>query len=278
MHVTRYLALVSVLLLSACSAFTTQTSIAPITPNLNATLELAVGTLNNAYGLLGTSGVYLNAITSFRNPTGTSAFPNPGTAYLTGPGGLDANLGNLYAYGQYLGTNYTLGEPPAFSPQNSYGGYSTGYIITYAAPTPGTYTVSTTVKTAGRSLNFSATATLPNPATVLPDEPLPTWVTDGKGGGTFTMTNPSGVTESLIFIQASNGAYVADVELKSPATTVNVPDGTLTSGTTYYVFCIGADFPLIESAPPNSTAYKPVIAGSGGTADITASSFTTFTE
>jgi len=269
--------------LAGCSAAGvsagTNTSIAPITlSNTNATLQLGVGTLNNPYGLLGAPGVYLNSITTFRNPTGTAAFFHPGEAFLTGPGGLDADLGGLFAYGQAAGVNFTLGEPPAFSPQNLVGGYSTGYILTYAPPTPGTYTVQTTVAQDTSTLNFSANALLPNPALVLPNEPLPAWVTDGRGGGTFTMTNPASVTESLLFIQATNGAYVGDVELKSPATTANVPPGTLNAGQTYYVFCIGADFPMIESAPPNSSIPNPTIVGSGGTADITASDATTFTE
>lgn len=272
------IAVTALLAASGCTTFGTQTTTAPITTNTNAVLQLAVGTLNNAYGLLGTSGTFLNVMTSFRNSTGTSAFPSPGDATLTGPSSLDASLGTLWSYGQAAGVNGTLGEPPAFAPQNDIGGYSTGYILTSAPDTPGTYMVSTTVAFDGGSKTFTASASLPNAPTVLPNEPLPTWVTDSRGGGTFTMTNPSGVTESLIFIQAFNGAYVGDVELKSPATSVSVPDGTLTVGTTYYVFCIGADFPLIESAPPNSHSERPALTGSGGTADITASSYTTFTE
>lgn len=266
-------------LLSACSTVSTTTTIPVTTTPSNATLQLAVGTLNNTSGLLGTPGTYLNAVTTFRNSTGTAAYFHPGSAQITGPAfASPAGLGELFAYGQPAGANGTLGEPPAFAPQNLVGGYSTGYILTGAAPTAGAYTVSTTVHTNGKTLNFSASATLPNGATVLPLEPLPGWTTDGNGGGTFTMTNPAGVTESLIFVQAGNGAYVASVELKSPATSVNVPDGTLTVGTTYYVFCLGADYPMIESAPPNSKNARPTLTGAGGTADLTASSFTTFTE
>jgi len=271
--------LAAALLLASCSAAGTNTSIAPITTsNTNATLELAVGTLYDQFGLLGTPGTYLNAVTSFRNPTGTAAFFHPGTAMLAGPGGLSLKLGELFAYGQGAGVNFTLGEPPAFSPQNLVGGYSTGYILTGVAPTPGDYTVSTTVATSGQTLPFSATATLPSSPTVLPPMPLPAWTSDGNGGGTFTMTNPQGVTESLIFIQAQNGAYVATMELKSPATSVSVPDGVLGAGVTYYVFDIGADYPMIENAPPNSTVANPTLAGSGATADITTSNATTFTE
>lgn len=271
--------LAAALLLASCSAAGTNTSIAPITTsNTNATLELAVGTLYDQFGLLGTPGTYLNAVTSFRNPTGTAAFFHPGTAMLAGPGGLSLKLGELFAYGQGAGVNFTLGEPPAFSPQNLVGGYSTGYILTGVAPTPGDYTVSTMVATSGQTLPFSATATLPSSPTVLPPMPLPAWTSDGNGGGTFTMTNPPGVTESLIFIQAQNGAYVATMELKSPATSVTVPDGTLGAGVTYYVFDIGADYPMIENAPPNSTVANPTLAGSGATADITTSNASTFNE
>ncbi len=273
------LAAAAALSLCACSGLGTDTSTAPITTsNTQAVLQLAVGTLNDSNGLLGNAGTYLNVVTSFRNPTGTAAFFHPGTASLSGPGGLNLGLGGLFAYGQAAGTNFTLGEPPAFNPQNLSGGYSTGYVLTGAPPTPGTYTVSTSVAFNGQTVAFHASAVLPASPAILPDEPLPAWSSDGKGGGTFTMTNPTGVTESLIFIQAHNGAYVAGLELKSPATSVAVPDGTLSAGTTYYVFCLGADYPMIESAPPNSSAPAPQLAGSGGTADLTTSGATTFVE
>jgi len=272
-------ALVSAVLVAACS---TNTSIAPITSrSANATLELAVGTLNDYSGLLGPPGTSLNAVTSFRNAGGGAAFASPSTTgkiFLSGPGGLNVNLGNLYAYGQAAGVNGTLGEPPAFSPQNLVGGYSTGFIVTEAPPTPGQYSVATSVAANGQTLSFSASATLPNSPTVLPNEPLPAWKTDGKGGGTFTMTNPPGVGESLIWIQAMNGAYVASVVLKSPATSVSVPDGTLAPGVSYYEFCVGADYALVEDAPPNSTVPNPPLTGAHGTADITASTARTFVE
>jgi hypothetical protein len=234
--------------------------------------------LYDQFGLLMKAGTYLNVVTSFRNPTGTAAFFHPGDATLSGPGGMTVDLGTLFAYGQAAGANYTLGEPPAFNPQNLAGGYATGYILTGAAPTPGQYTVSTSVSTNGSTLPFTATATLPSSPTVLPPMPLPAWTSDGKGGGTFTMTNPPGVTESLIFIQAKNGAYVASMELKSPATSVTVPDNTLGIGVTYYVFDLGADYPMIESAPPDSTIANPTLAGPSGTADLSTSDATTFTE
>jgi hypothetical protein len=250
-------------------------------------MELAVGTLNDSVGLLGNAGTYLNVVTSFRNPTGTSAFFHPGTAFLTGPGSLSVKLGSLWAYGQAVGVNGTLGEPPAFSPQNLVGGYSTGYVLTgVTALTPGDYTVSTNVSYTPANgptttQTFSASATLPSSPTVLPPDSTPAWTSDGKGGGTFTMTNPPGVTESLIFIQAQNGAFVASLELKSPATSVTVPDGTLSVGATYYVFDLGADYPMIEDAPPNSTVPNPTLTGSSGTADLTTGinwSAPTFTE
>jgi hypothetical protein len=281
MKFSRLAILLAAALFASCGQTGTNTSIAPITTsNTNATMQLAVGTLNDS-GLLYGAGTWLNVVTSFRNPTGTAAFFHPSTTgkiYLTGPGALNLNVGSLYAYGQTAGANGTLGEPPAFSPQNSVGGYSTGYILTGVAPVPGSYGISTTVSVNGQNLNFSASATLPNSPVVLPPEPLPAWTSDGKGGGAFTMTNPAGVTESLIWIQAQNGAYVASVELVSPATSVSVPDGTLTVGATYYVFNVGADYPMVESAPPNSSVPNPTLTGSGGTADLTSSWYTTFTE
>src|ERR1700736_1722318 len=71
-----------------------------------ATMELAVGTLNDSSGSFSkyetgtaTGGTYLNVVTSFRNQFGNSAFTNPGSATLSGPSG-PVPVGKLFSYGQ----------------------------------------------------------------------------------------------------------------------------------------------------------------------------------
>jgi hypothetical protein len=49
-----------------------------------------------------------------------------------------------------------------------------------------------------------------------------------------------------------------------------LPAGTLAAGT-YTAFALGADYPLVESGPPASSALLPPIGGAGGTANLTAS-------
>jgi hypothetical protein len=57
-----------------------------------------------------------------------------------------------------------------------------------------------------------------------------------------------------------------------------VPPGTLGTGESVSAFVIGADYPLVESAPPNNTSATPTIVGAGGTADVTVSSPLSFTQ
>jgi len=278
MKYVRFAAITVIAGLAACNG--TNTSTAPVTYTATqATLQMAVGTLNDQYGLLGSVGTYLNIVTTFRQSNGLAAYFRPGVATLTGPGlSQPVTLGNLFAYGQTAGANFTLGEPPAFPGKNLAGGYATGYILTGLPPVSGTYTVSTETSQNGKNLTYTASATLPTPPTVLPAMPNATFTSDGNGGGTITLTNPPGVTEALLFFQSqANGSYAASVELKSPATSVQVPDGTLAAGS-YWLFSLGADYPLIEAAPPNSTVPNPVISNSSGSADLTTSGAPTVIE
>ena len=298
------IALVGVGMMAGC---TTNNTVGNPQFTTHAKLQLAVGTLNDAFGTLTSApGTYLNAVSTFRNQNGASAFINPGTPTFALPGGGSATVCGLFSYGQNpltmiaplldnnpgtegpIGANApAFGVPPAYNPANSDGiGYALGYLVyldptctLYVLPppaTPGAYTLSTTVSTNGRKLPFSATATLGATPTVLPAEGTPTYVSGaaGSGGGTFTITQPAGVTESLILIvTGDNGSgtntIVASVE--TAGTTAVVPPGTLGAGA-YNAYVIGADYPLFESGPPNNTAQAPTIVGAGGTADTTVSS------
>lgn len=274
------LALLCVGIVTGC---TTNTSPGTITTG-TAVLELAVGTLNDATGNLNPAGVYLNAVTSFRNNLGASAFINPGSAVLTGPGAISVTLGKLFSYGQFPGTNAVVGAPPAYNPPSSIGGYSTGFILTgVTPPAGGSYTVTTSVPVNGVQQSYSASATLPGAPTVLGAMPTPVYVpAAGTGGGTVTVAPPAGVTETLVVISSggsvttSGSVVVATIE--TTGTTATVPAGTLTAGTAYTFMALGADYPLVEAGPPANTSQSPTLTGAGGTSDLTISGNSTVTQ
>ena len=306
------IALVGVGLMAGC---TTNNTVGNPKFTTNAKLQLAVGTLNDAFGALtSVPGVYLNAVSTFRNQFGNSAFINPGKPTFALPGGGSATVCGLFSYGQNPltmlapifdndpGTEGPIGEnapafgvPPAYNPanNNAVGYYALGYLVyldptctLYVLPpaaTPGDYTLSTTVAVNGRHPSFSATATLGASPTVLPSEVAPVYVSGsaGSGGGTFTIAQPAGVTESLIIIASGDndpdGSNTIVASIETSSTTAVVPDGTLAPGD-YKAYVIGADYPLFESGPPNNTAQAPTLVGAGGTADTTASNIATITQ
>jgi hypothetical protein len=273
-----------------------------------ARLQLAVGTLNDSAGTLtSVPGTYMNAVSTFRNQQGVSAYITPGNSTLAVPGGATLNTCGLFSYGQnpaamlapfsntngpgFVG-NYApaFGAPPALSPANSNGiGYDLGYLVYFntcagsqqfvlpPAPAAGTYTLSTVVAVNGKNIPYSASATLGAP-TVLPADPTPSYAPGaaGSGGGTFTVTAPAGVTESLVVI-VNNTNFAVAASVVTNSTTAVVPAGTLAAGS-YGAFVIGADWPLAESSPPNNHSQTPAIAGSGGSADITVSNVLQITQ
>ena len=281
---------------AAVAGCTTNTSIANLNFSTQATLELAVGTLHDAGGLskivTGTAapGTYLNAVSSFRNQYGNSAFLNPGTATLSGPGGT-FSPGPLYSYGEAPGLNGVFGLPPAYPPaqNSSYAGFATGFIFSALTATPGTYTLADSVPVNGSTINYSATATLAA-ATTLGPESAPTYVTDGAGGGgTFTVTVPAGVTEEFVTVYDDSTPPsppmpkctvigTQDALVLASGTSAIVPDGTLIQGNKYCAFSFGVDYRLIEDGPPSNQQPSPTLANAGGTVDMTASPAQGFTQ
>ncbi len=241
-------------------------------------MQLAVGTLNDSAGTLtGAANTYLNAVATFRGQFGASAFLNTGNATLTGPGGTIASMLGIFSYGQAPGTNGVGGFPPAYTPASANGaGYATGFILTGAPPTAGSYGIKTVVSANGQNQTYGAGATLPATPTVLGNEAAPSYASGGAtGGGTFTVSVPAGVTETLVVVlQGTSEVATA----KTTGTTATLPSNTLVPGTSYTAFAIGADYPLVEAGPPANTSMTPKLTGAGGTSDLTASSAAGFTQ
>jgi len=245
--------------------------------------EMAVGTLNDSAGTIsllatGTSapGTYANVVTSFRNNLGASAFQDPGKAFVHFPASPALLVGGLFSYGQAPFVNGVVGQPPAYVPASSVGGYATGFIFTGVAPTPGTYSWSSTVVVNGQNQPYGASATLPGSPLILGVESAPVYASGGAtGGGTFTVVVPANVTETIVVVSSASG-QVATAMTKS--TTAALPPGTLTFGTSYTAFAIGADYPFVEAGPPASTQPKPTLTGANGTSDLTVSGTTAFTQ
>jgi hypothetical protein len=298
----------AVLCLVAIAGCTTNTSIANVTMQ-RGSLEMAVGTINDSNDTLGIGGVSLNVVTAFRNSYGNSAYQTPGQFSLTGPDGtVVASSGSgcdeLFGYGLFPGCVTDLsgealvGVPPAYNPADSCvcAGYSLGFFGTDTAVVSGQYSIQTKVPVNGGSLTYTATATLPSPATELPDATGVTgFVSDDAGGGTFTIGNPTsprdrqrvrtqGIltgtpTEYLLVISAqgtSGPVVVATAETTSTTATITGTGACPAGGSPipcgpFNVYVIDADYPLVEAGPPASQAMKPTLVGSAGTADISVS-------
>lgn len=244
--------------------------------------EMAVGTLNDSAGTISAlnggpgAGTYANVVTSFRNNLGASAFQSPGKGFVHFPSAPQLVVGGLFSYGQAPGVNGVVGQPPAYVPASTVGGYATGFIFTGVPPTPGNYSWSTITVVNGQNQPYGATATLPSSPLVLGAEAAPVYVSGGAtGGGTFTVVVPANVTETIVVVSAAGG-QVATAMTKS--TTAVLPPGTLTLGTSYTAFAIGADYPFVEAGPPASTVPMPTLTGASGTADLTVSGTTAFVQ
>ncbi len=251
----------------------------------NPVLTMSVGTINDPSGALTPGGTSLNIVAAFRNQTGTSAFSDPGTETLNGPGGATALPAGIFAYGFAPGS--PAGQPPAYTPPNGTGfGYSLGFLPLGLPPTPGNYSITAAVHVNGAVATYhSNTATLPAAPTVLPNDAGGAYAANGSGGGTFTFAAlPAGVTESVVYIMcngassgpdcaAGPGFTVASAEVVAGGTLAAViPNGTLTSGSSYTAVVVGADYPLVEAGPPANKQAAPTLTGAAGSSDLTVAS------
>jgi hypothetical protein len=134
--------------------------------------------------------------------------------------------------------------------------------------------------------------------TPLPAFAIPAFTPDGKGGGTIALTVPAGAHEAVaeVYTPAMSGkknsfctlahtdaGYYTVVTHKTGAQHITLPDelGQLTqSGNetptlcphgSYFIYAVGADWPLYEASYPSNLSQLPLIKGPNGQADVTTS-------
>jgi hypothetical protein len=270
-------ALVGLLCLVGVSACTTNTNPGDTKFTTVATMQLAVGTINDTASVLedgacrsntlpachvAPPGHYLNAVSTFRNQAGNSAFINPGVASLV-PGAGVGNIGSLFSYGQGPGVNGTVAQGPSFAAPGTGTGYMIDNLLGPAGhhqlpPLPGgvtSYSLSTDVSVNGQLQHYSASATLGSLA-LLALVANPAYVADGLGGGTLTcVAAPAGVEQAMMVL---NGATISSgiqgvIECAAGTTVTIVPDGTFAPGAAF-AFMIDADYPFVEAGPVNAPA------------------------
>jgi hypothetical protein len=158
------------------------------------------------------------------------------------------------------------GGQPAYPPPSGPIGYPEGfYLLALSSPPPtGTYTLTVSYSQNGNSGSQTATATLASNA-LLPTIAAPSYTSDGKGGGSGSVTIPAGITETFVQITATNsrGAVLgsATVVLKATgAQAFSIPDSVgLPAGATLVVQAFGFDYDDFGLGPPGNLAQKPAL-------------------
>lgn len=129
--------------------------------------------------------------------------------------------------------------------------------------------------------------------------PLPGFKPDGKGGGTVLLDVPADVTEALAVVDALGGGvgacgysrtgstFYTVVTRKTGKQGVNLPDNlgpetgsyqktpTICPGESFWIYAVGANYPIYESSYPKNLAQLPQIKGTDGQANITTSAIAT---
>jgi hypothetical protein len=208
---------------------------------------------------------------------------------------------------QFFGTNPVTGKPyapigyiggppalPSVKDQSGYpagfAGYSEGVfqpsnVVTGAGLVAGSYSLQIVIPIPpDQSANASVPATLNN-LTPLPDMTAPQFSPDGNGGGTVFVNVPKGVVETFVNISGNDnftlvlhGAGQQTVALPDslgPPDSTGQPTRSISSGSIFSLYAIGANYPAYEATYPLSTAAAPVIRGSDGQADVVLSPSTT---
>ncbi|MBV8489810.1 MAG: hypothetical protein JO199_04695, partial [Candidatus Eremiobacteraeota bacterium] len=224
---------------------------------------------------------------------------------------------NLPIYG--INEQLYYGGPPAFPQADpavlalGWEGYSLGFTDFAVAPVIGTYALYaavppayTTPQNPTPSPNPGGSPT-PAPGVLaanaqltklagLPVFQTPTFVADGKGGGTVSLTVPAGATEAMAIVVSKHGTGVGNCVIAhakdafytmvakgsgphrlplpdniGPRTSSNQPSASLCPQSTYQVYAAATDYPAYEAAYPQNLSQLPHIRGSNGQADVTTS-------
>ena len=224
---------------------------------------------------------------------------------------------NLPVYGSNLERFY--GGPPAFPAIDpsvaalGFQGYSLGFTDFAVKPVIGAYHLYAAVPPAYTTPQnptpspapdgtptpapgvFATTAQLVS-TTGLPVFDTPSFVADGKGGGTVVLTVPSGAREALAVIRALGGsglgicaqthtidAFYTVVAQGSGKRHLKVPDmlgqvtqsgqptQTICNKGTYQLYAVAADYPAFEASYPSNLNPTPHITSKNGQADVSTS-------
>lgn len=169
----------------------------------------------------------------------------------------------------YVGTPFAT-VPNSIAP--GFIGYPSGLTTVALTPTTGTYSLTVGLPNASTPIpNFTSTTSLTSLA-LLPAMPAPTFVSDGAGGGTVSVTIPAGVLETAVFIRdldVNTGgvdSYHTVVFHATGAQSATLPDTSFANlGDTASMVAIGFDYPAMEAVPMTATPpMAPVINNSGG--------------
>lgn len=189
-----------------------------------------------------------------------------------------------------------LGGPPAYpffkdsSFPTNYAGFSQGFTAFELTPVSGSYSLSVLVPAANAAnTTVTASANLSDASGLASYGSAPSWTSDGKGGGSGTVTIPSDsrIVETMVYVfDESNGSYFSAGPIKGTgAQSFAIPDnlgacGTIgcqstspqpgmTAGDTVIVYAASYDYGMFEASRPISTSQTPTITGANGQADVT---------
>lgn len=222
--------------------------------------------------------------------------------------------GSNNAFGADNGFPYVVGSPivPFFNNgtfPSGFAGYSPGFSMFDVTPVSGTYNLSVNVPAANAApVTYTASSSLNN-LTPLGAIALGGSVTETSAGGlSGTVTVPSGVTETEIFIAdirqnvpgrpsqgfsqvfytvgASGGGPLTGTGALAwslpgnlgPCHAVNCQTSasaapSIQAGDDYWIVAVGYDYPAFEAGPPGNTSQTPTITGANGQADSTVSRY-----
>ncbi len=155
------------------------------------------------------------------------------------------------------------GGPPAYPAPSGPPGYPEGFYLLAlpAVPPLGAYTLTVSYSQNGTAATQTANATLSS-AALLPVLTTPTYVSDGAGGGSGTVTLPPGVVEVLVDITDRTSGVRATAEVTGAGTTqtYTIPDTLgFAAGDTLRIQAFGFDYNDFELGPPTNLSQTPAL-------------------